>query len=180
MELTRDPDGTIVVRKQVEDHLISFRATGVRRERGKPRATVTIGQGDLIPDEDEFALTDRDRRNRFANSAHKALNGLGDVYPQQQLQHDLLLFCRQVWPFQLEQTQADFTYGADEDSEPPFILRDYVIEGGGTILFAPPGRRQVLRRPAHGPVHRLGLRCDLGRHPLPHPVRQLGTRPTFL
>ena len=140
MELTRDPDGTIVVRKQVEDHVITFRAVDVRRERGKPRATVTIGQDDLLLDEDEFPLADRDRRNRFSNSAHKALNGLAEIYPQQQLQHDLLLFCRQVWPFEVEQHKADITFGADQDSEPPFVLKDYVVEGGGTILFAPPGR----------------------------------------
>ncbi len=59
MELTRDPDGTIVVRLPVEDHGVSFRAVDVRRERGKPRATVTIGQDDLLLDEDEFPLADR-------------------------------------------------------------------------------------------------------------------------
>ena len=140
MELTRDPDGTIVVRKRVGDHLITIRAVDVRRERGKPRASVTIGQDDLILDEDEFTLSDRDRRNRFANSAYKALNRLGAAYSQQELQHDLLLFCRQLWPFVVEQDQAAFTYGANEDSTPPFVVEDYVVEGGGTIIFAPPGR----------------------------------------
>jgi hypothetical protein len=119
---------------------VKYHGSNIRRERGKPYALVTVSQEGRILDEDDIATLNREERNRLANSAHVELNGSRELYPKNQMQHDMLLFCRGLFDAFIGSEGAVRTAGALEPTEPLFLLQDYVLEHAGTILFAPPGR----------------------------------------
>lgn len=120
--------------------LVKYHGSNIRVDRAKPHALVTISQEGRILDEDDIAMANREERNRLSNSAWTLLNGSKELYPKDQMQHDMLLFCRGLWEAYVGSGVAVRTAGAVEPTEPTFLLQDYVLEGAGTILFAPPGR----------------------------------------
>lgn len=130
-------DGAIVWSQDVGETQVQFRAINVTPEE---KALITIVQGGRILEEDELSLKRREERIRLSNAAHKMLNGLGSVYPPAKMQHDLLLFCRDLWKFEVSQLSVQMTKGDIEPSEPEFIIFPYAIADAGTIPFAPPGR----------------------------------------
>ena len=80
-------------------------------------------------------------RTRLANSAFKALpSSIKEIYTAEVLKHDLSLFCLGLWDFHQEQFEPEMTEGDPDAGPPTFILEPLVLEGGGTIIFAPPGR----------------------------------------
>jgi hypothetical protein len=113
----------------------------IARDIQPTKALISITEGSRLLEEDEISTKRREDRIRLANAAHKQLTDeRGGAYPADQLQHDLLLFCRDLWKFEISQLQASVTAGDLTPTEPQFILYPYVIEGAGTIPFAPPGR----------------------------------------
>lgn len=63
-----------------------------------------------------------------------------NTYSKDNLQQDLGKFCAGLWDFQLASFVPEMMVG-DETQEPPkFYLYPYIIVGGGSILFSPPGR----------------------------------------
>lgn len=119
--------------------LVLFRASNIRREGQRIHAVVTIGENGLILEEDDIQPGHREDRVRLANAAHALLNGSKAVYPKDQLHHDLLLFCRDLWPAFVGTEVADRVAGVADRHNPPWLLEPWVLWQAGTILFAPPG-----------------------------------------
>lgn len=83
-------------------------------------------------------------RTKYANSVHKALQRIAEIattdYKADHLKRDLDLFCTAV-PEAWEATRIQVErYDLDEPLPSiDFLLRPYVLDGGGTLFFAPPG-----------------------------------------
>ena len=135
VEYIRDLDAMLWLRSNE----ITFRAVNVRKEGGNVKAEVSIIEGTRLLDEDDLAVKRREERIRLANACHKMLNGTAASYPQDQMQHDLLLFCRDLWDAWIGESTAVRTSGDMNPTEPEFLVEDYVLADAGTILFAPPG-----------------------------------------
>lgn len=80
-------------------------------------------------------------RVRLARSAHGVFTrGLaGDAYPVSDLKTDLDLFCLELAEMFHDRFEVTATGAKRIPSGQRFALRPYVLHGGGTILFAPPG-----------------------------------------
>jgi hypothetical protein len=123
-----------------ERYALTFRAGDVHRERTGVHARlevavngVVLAWGVLNTDKDE-------ERVRLANSAGKQLNnGHGEVYPNAFLKKDLDDFCRGLWDAEVARFEPAYEGGL-EPAPPDFILEPFMLRGGGTIIFAPPGR----------------------------------------
>ena len=120
---------------------VLYHARFIRKERDKEHAEVTIARDGVILDSDDINLKNREERNRLANSCHKMLpDSDRATYKQDQMQHDLLLFCRDLYRTYMQSSGAVRTKGDVNPTEPVFLLQDYILAEAGTILFAPPGR----------------------------------------
>lgn len=126
----------------VEDATLVFRATNVRKERTGVHATITIGVNSTILEEDTFNVERREDRTRLGNAALK--NGLVSDGLRERLkgtlEHELLLFLRGLWEFEVGKNAPELRGGSLTRSAPPWLLQPYILKNSGTILFGPPGR----------------------------------------
>jgi len=119
---------------------VQYLANNIRRERTGVHATITIAEDTTVLSYDTFNVERHTDRIRLANAAHKMLTPIiQEAYLKEHLAHDLDLFCRAVWPSYLETLQPEPIEGISEPSASALTLDPYILEGGGTILFAPPG-----------------------------------------
>ena len=133
-------NGTGVVAKRDlggDIHLV-FQAEAVREERTGIHARLEISLGNVSLAWTVCNVEKDEARLRLANRATRQLSKeqRGDYQPDY-LQHDLDYFCRHLWEVFLGQFSPQKTIGL-ENWEPDFLLKPYIIRGGGTILFAPP------------------------------------------
>ena len=126
---------------------ILFRAPGneVRREHTGVHAKVGIflevdGNQTLL-EVHTFNIGRMEERIKLANAAHSALDGISaDEYPRAQMRHDLSIYCSRLWDNSLTSLLPGPVKGNALGEPLVFPLRPYILSGGGTILFAPPGR----------------------------------------
>ena len=121
-------------------HLILI-AQNVRKASTGVHATITVGIDSMILEEDTYNVGRREDRTRLANAATK--NPLvGDLKPRLSLilDHELMLFQRGLWEFEVGANEPERRGGALSRSIPPWLLKPYLLEKSGTILFGPPGR----------------------------------------
>jgi antitoxin component HigA of HigAB toxin-antitoxin module len=117
----------------------------IRRERTGTHAKVGVflgvdGQYTLL-EVHSFNVGRMEERTKLANAAHKALDGISaDEYPSQQLRHDLSVYCSTLWDTHLTPLVAQKVAGDAVADPTTFVIDPYIIHGGGTIMFAPPGR----------------------------------------
>lgn len=138
----------LVKRRSAGDKALLFRAEGVRQERTGVHARVSVACNGAILAWSNFNIEKDEDRVRLTNSVYSHFeqrNGSGKAeglpgYPKTYLKSDLDQFCAGLWDAQLQQTMPEMMAGSMERAEPAFLIRPYVLEGGGTILFAPPGR----------------------------------------
>lgn len=123
-----------------ETHTLHIVARDVRRERTGIHAQVRlrINNGGLAYD--TFNVTRQEDRTRLARSAHGQFrNGLESEYPLDFMKHDLDEFCQALEELYDEGRFELCHYDADEDvPKVKEIVRNLVLEGAGTIIFAPP------------------------------------------
>jgi hypothetical protein len=120
--------------------MLTLRAGDVHRERTGVHARleiianqVALAWGVINADKDED-------RVRLANSAGKQLNnGHGELYPNAFLKKDLDDFCRGLYDAEVARFEPTYDAGL-EPAPPELILEPFILRGGGTICFAPPGR----------------------------------------
>ena len=142
-----DDDGRIVSTENRDGHPLAFIAGDLRRERTGPHATVSILYGDEIEGNVKLLASDvfnvgRDRdRTHLANSAWKQLPDVAKrAWPQADVKHSLDRFTAGLWG-EYVKTQSGELMAGDPDVGPPRqLIGAYVVEGGGTLLYAPPGR----------------------------------------
>lgn len=117
---------------------LAFTATEIRRERTGTHAVVSIFQDLHSVGYDTFN-TGRDKdRGHLANAAHSRMgDGLID---KKRLAYMLDDFCLQIWPKWSQRFRPEELAPDPDHIEPVrFMLEPYIIEAGGTIMFAAPG-----------------------------------------
>lgn len=127
--------------------IISFFAENIRRENTGLHATVYIIYRDVIEAKprvigyDTFNLQRADPRNKLCRDALKQVGNIFKAeYTQIQMQSDFTMFCIGLEEAMLSNSNAEDLEGNENPLAPTFILKPYVIENAGTILYAPPGR----------------------------------------
>lgn len=120
---------------------IGFRAERVREERTGVHARVSILVNDVPLATDHFNVERDAERLRLCNSAHKHFDPiLAKALPPNHLKFTFDRFCGGIWEVSLGVYAPEMLTGAVERQAPEMVIDPYVISGGGTILFAPPGR----------------------------------------
>jgi len=136
-----DSEGSLRIEIGLPDNsVLQFRAGDIRRERTGVHAVVAVLRNTTVLAHDVFNIGRNEERGRLARSAHTMLNAdLGALYSKESLKHDLDIFCLSI-PGHLEGRFTTSELHGDHQLGPvPMVLRPYLVEGGGTILFAPPG-----------------------------------------
>jgi len=143
MDYLRDGDD-VYIRAPLKDGgeaRLAVVAREIEQERGQTKARVSIWlDGHLL-----FWTTDSvekdENRVRMANSAHKMFRTADkEEMSDRQLKHVLDEFCLGLWDEKLRQEAAEMMEGDSTVAAIEFVLQPYIVKGGGTILYAPPGR----------------------------------------
>ena len=116
-------------------------AREVRRERTGVHARIGIACNGAMLAYDTFNIGRSEERSRLSKSAYAMLPPvLKEALPLEMLKHQLDLFCLRV-PSAWEEVEVEFVeYDANTVIvQPQPLLSSYIVEGGGSILFAPPG-----------------------------------------
>jgi hypothetical protein len=144
MDYVREDDALTFVRR-VGQYRFRFKAERIRQERTGVHARVAVALNDVDLAWGYLNVDKDEDRVRFTNSAYKMIapdyrkNGLVE-YPSDYLRKDLNDFCAGLWVAQVEQFMPEIMEGAEEREGPAFLLEPFILDGGGTIVFGPPGR----------------------------------------
>lgn len=137
-------DGAAVIAQRIvgeTGNIISFRAERVREERTGVHGRLAITVDDTLISWSNFNCERDEERVRLANSAYKQFAPLlKQAHPLNYLKHDLDEFCARIWATSLSIYSPEMLEGTLEPRQPELLLDPFVISGGGTIMFAPPGR----------------------------------------
>jgi len=120
---------------------VTFKAEGLRKERTGIHAKVAITYKYSPLAWSVFNIERAEERTKLANAAFKLFKPeMKNEYPETSLKQDFDLFCAGLWAFYLSHYSPELIYG-DETIRPlTFYLYPYILQGGGTIMFAAPGR----------------------------------------
>lgn len=133
-------DGCIEARYSHDGAVVTLKARDLRRTNTGPHAFLSIvvnGKGIA------YDVCNIHRLSAKADLTRTALKRLGDK-ERAALGTKLPLimdeFCLDLWDFHLQHAIVFHPAGSDtEPQAPAFWLPPYVMHGGGTIIFAPPG-----------------------------------------
>jgi biotin operon repressor len=143
VEIVLTPDGAIAEVSLAHNGTLPLRiqATGIRRERTGTHATIYIYLQDRCLAWSHFNLERDEERTRLARKAHRLLSELNrEMLPEQHLVHYVDTFCRQLWPAHLQRYSAELLSPESGPPADPILDPPLLVEGGGTILYGPPGR----------------------------------------
>ena len=119
---------------------LSMSAGEVRKERTGVHARIEISMnghslawGVVNVDKDED-------RVRMSNSAWGQVNGQAALFDKPEMKRCFDAFCKGLWEASLGPLAPTLMEGAAVSSPPTFALHPYLVQGGGTIFFAHPGR----------------------------------------
>ncbi len=143
MEIVLTPDGAMAEISLAQDGELPLRiqATGIRRERTGIHATLHIYLRDRCLAWSHFNLERDEERTRLARKAHRLLSALDrEMLPERELVHYLDLFCHRLWPAHLQRYSAELLSPESGPPADPILDPPILVEGGGTILYGPPGR----------------------------------------
>lgn len=116
-------------------------AEDVRKERTGIHAKIMVYLDDELLAWTNFNVERDEDRVRLANSAFKSLGPLErEGYSAEELKSQLGLFCAGLWEAQIGEIEIGPMSGRYREGGPTFCLYPFVISGGGTMIFAPPGR----------------------------------------
>ncbi len=126
--------------KMVANQVLRLQAEKISEERTGIHARVTILM-DTPLSWSYLNIERREDRSSLATAAHSSIpDNLGKEYGKDDLRRDLDLFCAGLWEYRTSLTTPELMVG-DETCEPLcFLLKPYLLEDGGTILYAAPGR----------------------------------------
>lgn len=142
VQVVRDGDGVIGETELPDLGPFTFEATQIRSTRTGPHARIDILRGIGQPTRRiayDVVNTDRDSARRdLASAGARALgeNRWGPV--GQALKVRLDAFCDAFWACHVAGSEGQWVKGC-RDARPGFLLEPYLLDGGGTILFGPPG-----------------------------------------
>ena len=134
-------DDTIYIRHALETkETVTISARQVRQERTGIHARVEIFVDRAMLSWSLLNIERDEDRVRLSNSAYTHMNGLKEVFPKEHLKHDLDLFCAGLWDEAIRVQMPEPLAGTATPMLPDYRVTPYIVRGGGTILFAPPGR----------------------------------------
>lgn len=135
-------DGSLRYAVPIEEGVsLHFVAKDVRRERTGLHALVAILLNERVLAHDTFNVGRNEERYRLAKSAHSLLSpAMRDSYPLASLKHELDLFCLKVERAWEQRYQVEEFDGTGSVGPVAFTLSPYLLDEGGTIIFAPPGQ----------------------------------------
>jgi hypothetical protein len=138
--IEREGDSLLEVMR-TEVAAICYRAERIRDERTGLHARISVWADGNLLDWSTFNVERSEERIRLANAACKRLSPVAlAAYPPAQAQHDLGSFAARIWPAWIGTYEPESLSGDDARTILPQLVDGYVVEGGGTILFSPPGR----------------------------------------
>ena len=152
MEVTLNGTGAVHGTHTVgESTVVTFSASHPTRNRnGGIHARVDIHIGNSLLAWDDLNINKDRTRNDLVNSAYRpitaaAKNGraggeIATIYPKEDMKHHFDLFCAEVWPVWVSSLIASPSAGDAVSNALQFVAEPHVIQDGGTIIFAPPGR----------------------------------------
>lgn len=113
---------------------LGFRATNIRKQRTGIHARIDVLSGPHLLGYDTFNIERHADRVRLANACASA------DCPQNMLRMYMDDFCAEVWPVWVKQfAPAEMKPSLDNLKAVQYLLKPYIMDGAGTILFAPPG-----------------------------------------
>ncbi len=125
--------------KKVDSLLLTFKAEKLGEERTGVHARVSIfGQRENLS-WSYLNIEKREERSGLATSAHSVLK-TEIPYGKDDMRRDLDSFCAGLWEFHVASFKSEVMSGDNENQPLTFVLKPYILEDGGTILFAAPGR----------------------------------------
>lgn len=117
--------------------LLRFEASGVRRDRTGVHAMVRVMVGDAVASYG-YMNTDKDaERVRLSNSSFDRIGG--EKPRKEAIKLRLDQFCLKLWETWTRSDEAWWLTPVPDGNPPGWVLEPYIVEGGGTILFGPPG-----------------------------------------
>ena len=120
---------------------VQFKVENIRRERTGLHGKAVILYKYRPLAWSVFNLERSEERRKLAKDAFIRLKPeIKNGYPEDALRQDLDLFCADLWTFYLSHYTPELIYGDETVTPLSFYLRPYIMHGGGTIIFAPPGR----------------------------------------
>ena len=142
-EMTRalSPDGVDWSRSIGPGVPMMYRFREIRLERTGWHALVAVFLGKALLESDTFNISRREDRVRLIKQAHGKLGEVGGTaYPLSMMEYDFQVACLRT-PDVWEEQQVKIEEFSPDDVVRPvtFVLKPFILEGGGTILFAPPG-----------------------------------------
>lgn len=138
--IEREGDSLLELRP-TEVAAICYRAERIRDEKTGVHARLSVWADGVLLDWSTFNIERSEDRVRLANSAHKKLSPVAQAaYAPQQMQYDISKFAASIWPAWMASEAPELMAGDEERSVTPQIVDGYIVVGGGTILFAPPGK----------------------------------------
>tara|TARA_R110002020_G_scaffold449253_2_gene662308 strand:+ start:3512 stop:4747 length:1236 start_codon:yes stop_codon:yes gene_type:complete len=120
---------------------LKIRAEDIRKQPTGVHAKVTFAYEDRILAYSTFNIDRDEDRLRLSNSAFNMLPPpIRELSDKGVLKHNFDLFCKEGYSVWLNTQKAAYLVPLSEREAPSFLLKPYIIRGGGTILFGPPGR----------------------------------------
>ena len=125
----------------VSNNKIQFRTEDFRNQPTGIHGKVTIGIDKRMLNYTVLNLDRDEDRVRFVNSAYNMLPPLvRETTDKGTLKHSFDLFCMNGYKEWVGTQKASYLVPLSDRSAPAFLLKPFLIRGGGTILFGPPGR----------------------------------------
>jgi hypothetical protein len=119
---------------------VRIKAENVRRERTGTHARITLLLDDDVLGWGVLNIERSDERGRLAKSAFDRFpDGVDNLCDLSALKSHLDAFTASLWDNTVSQDMPRLVTPAEEITPLVFLAKPYLLRGGGTILFAPPG-----------------------------------------
>ena len=116
---------------------ITFKAKNIEPKKAK----IGIYFNSYVLEYSYCNYDDSTARNRLLNSAISSLSeSIKGIYPEKTMRHDFRLFCITLWDRLLETVEVGPIAGDASANPITFLADPYILQGGGTILYSPPGK----------------------------------------
>jgi hypothetical protein len=134
-------DEQIIWRKKLKDSSISFIAEKISEEKTGIHARISLSYEYNNLEWSYLNIERSEDRTRLSNAAHKGLKGdITKEYTKDDLGHDLDNFCAGLWDYHVSRFVPELMEGDETEVPLKFLVYPYILENGGTIVYAPPGR----------------------------------------
>ena len=120
---------------------ITFRATDLRKQATGVHGKVLIGFDGRVLAHTVFNMDRDEDRGRLINKSFNMLpSTIREVYDKGILMHEFDIFCLEGYKVWIGNQTPAFMVPLSERTPPNFLINPFIIQGGGTILFGPPGK----------------------------------------